>query len=218
METPTPPVQPVLTEGVYHSVLDTVDKQPVSLVLPKAYEPAYSYPLLVFLHGHGESENQWLDALPSLSQRNYIGLSLRGPTKVRRRDGVPGYGWGGGRRCDSVLEDYVLTAVAETVDVCNIHPDRIFLVGACEGGSVAYRLALSFPEKFAGAVVLNGWLPSGPLPLARHRRGAPGPIFIGQGVRNRSVAPARAVEAQHLLYSAGLDVELRTYQAGHETT
>ncbi|MGL4465377.1 MAG: alpha/beta hydrolase, partial [Planctomycetia bacterium] len=46
----------------------------------------------------------------------------------------------------------------------------------------------------------------------------PGPIFIGQGVRNRSVAPARAVEAQHLLYSAGLDVELRTYQAGHETT
>ncbi len=43
-----------LEEGVYHSHLDDDGKMPVSLFLPKAYEPRYPYPLLVFLHGHGE--------------------------------------------------------------------------------------------------------------------------------------------------------------------
>ena len=47
------------------------------------------------------------------------------------------------------------------VDRFTFTPRRIFLVGVGEGAAVAYRLRLSYPERFAGVVAINGWLPSG---------------------------------------------------------
>ena len=32
---------------------------------------------------------------------------------------------------------------------------------------MAYRLGLSYPERFAGVVAINGWIPGGFRPLAR---------------------------------------------------
>ena len=202
-------------EGIYHSELDADGKRPVSMYLPQAYEPRYPYPLLVFLHGHGETETQWIDSVPSISRRNYICLSLRGPHPVDRPDGREGYGWGRNRRCDGLIEDYVLTAVEETMRVCNVHSERIFLAGFCEGATAAYRLVLTFPEKFAGVVALNGWLPQEPLPLGRFLNGASASAFIGHGCENAAVAPRKAEEAHDILYSAGLPVRLRYYPVGH---
>src|SRR3954453_23077042 len=62
--------------------------------IPQRYEPNYAYPLLVLLHGRGGDEQQMVRAMPALSWRNYVGLSLRGPETVHRRDRHAGYGWG----------------------------------------------------------------------------------------------------------------------------
>lgn len=209
------PAGTVLREGVYHSQLDDDGRMPVSLFLPQAYEPRYPYPLLVFLHGYGEKEMQWIDVVPSLSRRNYICIGLRGLQPVARRDGETGYCWGRNRRCDSVLEDYVLTAIRETMRVCHIHSERIFLAGICEGASIAYQIGLSFPEKFAGMIALNGFLPQGPLPLAGLRDGRHLRVLIGHGIANPKVPRHKAVEAHRLLYAAGLQVDMRLYPTDH---
>jgi phospholipase/carboxylesterase len=202
-------------EGVYQSQLDPAGTMPISLFLPQAYEPRYPYPLLVFLHGHGEAERQWIDAVPALSRRNYIGIGLRGMRKVQRSDGAVGYSWGRNRRCDGLIEDYVLTAVRETMHVCHIHSERIFLAGFCEGASVAYHLGLSFPDKFAGIVAINGWIPDGPLPLSLAAHRAELGVFIGHGAHNRTVPVRRAREAYRLLASAGHPVRYREYPTDH---
>lgn len=206
----------LLEEGVYHSQLDTDGKMPVSMFLPQSYEPRYPYPLLVFLHGHGEKETQWIDAVPSLSRRNYICIGLRGPHRVVGKDGREGYGWGRNRRCDGAIEDYVLTAVHETMRVCHIHSERVFLAGFCEGATIAYQLGLAFSEKVAGIIALNGWLPPGPLPLSRATVTAKSlNVFIGHGTANQVVPPHKADEAHRFFYSAGLPVEMRFYPAAH---
>lgn len=202
-------------EGVYRSQLDEAGQMPMSLFLPQAYEPRYPYPLLVFLHGHGEQEHQWIDAVPNISRRNYICIGLRGFRPVHRADGQLGYSWGGNRRCDGMIEEYVLTAVQETMRVCHVHSERIFLAGFCEGASVAYHLGLSFPEKFAGIVALNGWLPEGPLPMVGRESQDELGIFVGHGTANRRVPIRKAREAYELLTSAGLDVDLRLYATDH---
>ncbi|MFO0948589.1 MAG: esterase [Planctomycetota bacterium] len=209
------PVEMLRQEGIYHSHLDSEGRRPVSLFLPQAYEPRYPYPLLVFLHGYGEKEMQWIDAVPSLSRRNYICIGLRGMQSVTRKDGEVGYCWGRGRRCDSAIEDYVLTAIRETMRVCHIHSERIFLAGICEGATIAYQLGLSFPEKFAGMIALNGWLPDGPLPMAGLRYGRHLRVFIGHGMANPRVPRQRAEDAYRLLYAAGVHVDLRCYPADH---
>jgi phospholipase/carboxylesterase len=202
-------------EGVYRSQLDEAGRMPMSLFLPQAYEPRYPYPLLVFLHGHGEQERQWIDAVPNLSRRNYICIGLRGVRSVVRADGETGYSWGGARRCDAMIEEYVLSAIQETMRVCHVHSERIFLAGFCEGASVAYQLGLSFPDKFAGIVSLNGWVPPGPYAFRQASQEAGPGIFIGHGMQNQRVPMDRAKEAYQLLMAAGLNVTLRLYPSDH---
>src|SRR5205085_545466 len=115
-----------------------------------------------------------------VSRRNYICLAVRGPQRVTRVNGGRGFGWDEEATADADTEEYVFSAIEQVCDEYPIHPDRIFLAGLCEGASLAYRLALGFPERFAGVMALNGKLPrSGPLlrlPAARRLR-----VFMGHG-------------------------------------
>ncbi len=159
--------------------------------IPRQYEPNYAYPLLVLLHARGGDEEQLVRAMPALSWRNYVGLGLRGPEPVTKRDRLVGFGWGAefeqperrrARRSRPLseaeivrrvlfdpepeafdrLEEAVFTAILQTRRLLHVHSERIFLVGCGEGAAVAYWLGLSFPERFAGVVAINGWLPGRP--------------------------------------------------------
>src|SRR4051794_41904352 len=98
-------------EGFYTTEVANPGPLPVRTFLPTGYEPRYPYPLLVFFHGHGGSEEQILRLAPRLSRRNYICISLRGPdTLGARADGRMGYTWGPDGTANTLVEDYVLQA------------------------------------------------------------------------------------------------------------
>jgi phospholipase/carboxylesterase len=203
-------------EGFYTSQVQAPQGWPLRTFLPTGYEPNYAYPLLVFLHGHGGNEEQILRLAPRLSRRNYISIGLRGPQLLgQRSDGSQGYTWGTDGRCDAVIEDYVLRAVEQTRRNYHVHSERIYLAGICEGAALAYRLGLSFPEKFAGVISLNGGLPTRGslffrLPHIRALR-----MFIGHGIANAILPLSSARSNFRLLYTAGLDVRLHTYPTTH---
>src|SRR5580765_7938971 len=172
-------------EGFYTSEVQVPDRQPVRTFLPTGYEPKYAYPLLVFFHGHGSCDEQVLRLAPRLSRRNYICISLRGPQPLGPRpDGRLGYTWGTDGQSDAQMEDYVLRAIEQTRRHYHVHSERIYLAGFCEGATLAYRLAMTFPERVAGVISLNGTMPrrGGPLlrlPEARSLR-----VLIGHGIAN----------------------------------
>ena len=70
------------------SVFNNLGLQPLveTRFIPRQYEPNYAYPLLVLLHARGGDEDQLVRAMPALSWRNYVGLGLRGPEPVIKRD------------------------------------------------------------------------------------------------------------------------------------
>src|SRR5436190_16029603 len=101
-------------EGFYTSEVHAPRRLPVRTFLPTGYEPNYPYPLLVFFHGQGGSEEQVLKLAPRLSRRNYISIALRGPEVLDPHpDGRLGYAWGRDGQSDSVVEDYVFHAVQQ---------------------------------------------------------------------------------------------------------
>jgi phospholipase/carboxylesterase len=202
-------------EGFYTSLVETPDALPVRTFLPTGYEPNYPYPLLVFLHGHGGNEEQVLRLAPRLSRRNYIAIGLRGPQMVATRPGGRCcYSWGTGGQRGTSIEDYLVRAVQQTRRNYHVHSERIFLAGVCEGATQAYRLGLSFPDKVAGVIALNGKLPAGgPLFRLPHIRGLK--VLIGHGIANAVVPLALARRDVRLLYTAGVDVRLHTYPTTH---
>src|SRR5260370_1132824 len=109
-------------EGFYTSEVQAPRRLPLRTFLPTGYEPNYPYPLLVFLHGHGGSEEQILRLAPRLSRRNYICIALRGLEQIGpRADGRPGYTWGIDGHDDPLVEDYVFRSIEQTRRQYHIH-------------------------------------------------------------------------------------------------
>jgi phospholipase/carboxylesterase len=207
---------PHLTEGFYTSEVQSLDHRPIRTFLPIGYEPNYPYPLLVFFHGQGGDEEQALRLAPRLSRRNYICIGLRGPQAVGPRfDGRMGYGWGQDGPCDSPVEEYVLRAVEQTRRSYHVHSERVYLAGFCEGATLAYRIGLAFPEKFAGVISLNGAMPRQGCPLLRLNDLRSLRVFSGHGIANAVIPLALARRDHRLLYTAGLPIEFRTYPTTH---
>jgi phospholipase/carboxylesterase len=218
-----------------------------SRFVPQRYEPNYPYPLLVLFHARGGDEQQMVRSMPAMSWRNYVGVSLRGPEPVVRRSRCEGFGWGGefGRpdRPESrgqssiadaeivrrrlwdtapdpvdVLEDGVFDAIRKTRRSLHVHSERIFLVGCGEGAAVAYRLGLSYPERFAGVVSINGWLPSGFRPLGRLKACRDLRILVVHGEWNTRVPVRAARRDVSMLRAGGLQVAFQSYPCAHRLT
>jgi phospholipase/carboxylesterase len=170
----------------------------------------------VFLHGHEGNEEQILRLAPRLSRRNYVCIGLRGPQPLgTRADGRLGYGWGTDNRTLSLVEDYVIRSVEHTRRNYHIHSERIYLAGFAEGATVAYRLGLLFPERFAGVISLNGIMPRERRPLFRLPELRQLRVLIGHGIANVFMPLSSAREDHRALYTAGLDVRMNTYPTTH---
>src|SRR5262249_28473912 len=126
-----------------------------------------------------------------------------------------GYSWGAAGENENLLEDYVLRAVEQARRNYHIHSERIYLAGFREGAGLAYRLGLTFPEKFAGVISLNGAMARRGNPLFRLPELRQLRVLIGHGIANSVVPLALARADFRLLYTAGLDVCLHTYPATH---
>jgi phospholipase/carboxylesterase len=215
--------------------------------VPQRYEPNYAYPLLALFHPRGGDEQQMVRSMPAMSWRNYVGLSLRGPEASIRRDQHEGFGWGvdfarrdrriarpgapGGeadlvrrrlfeneRDAIDALEDGVFSAIRETRRALHVHSERIFLVGCGEGAAVAYRLGLSYPERFAGVVAINGWLPGNFRPLARVKACRELSILVVHGEWNARVPVQATRRDVAALRAGGLRVAFQAYPCAHRIT
>jgi phospholipase/carboxylesterase len=203
-------------EGYYTSEVEAPRPLPVRTFLPINYEPRYPYPLLVFFHGHGGNEEQIMRLAPRLSRRNYISIGLRGPTHLGcRADGQKRFSWGDGGS-STLIEDYLIRAVEQTRLSYHVHSERIYLAGFAEGAAMAYRLGLTFPEKLAGVISLNGIMPRHNRPLLRLPEARGLRVFIGHGIANSIVPLSMARQDSRLLYTAGLDVDMHTYPTTHK--
>jgi len=215
--------------------------------IPRQYEPNYAYPLLVLLHGRGGDEEQLVRAMPALSWRNYVGLGLRGPELVTKQDRLVGFGWGAdfeqherrrSRRNLKLteaeivrrvlqdpepegvdrLEEGVFTTILQTRRLLHVHSERIFLVGCGEGAAVAYWFGLNFPERFAGVVAINGWLPVGLRPLGRVKACRELPVLVVHGAWNAKVPLHEARQNVATLRAGGLRVAFQSYPSSHRLT
>jgi phospholipase/carboxylesterase len=215
--------------------------------IPRQYEPNYAYPLLVLFHARSGDEDQLVRAMPALSWRNYVGLGLRGPEPVIRRDRLTGYGWGSeferpdrmrARHASArsefeivhralfdsepdgldLLEQTIFTAILQTRRLLHVHSERIFLVGCGEGAAVAYWLGLRFPERFAGVVAINGWLPVGLRPLGRVRACRNLPVLVVHGAWNSKAPLHEARQNVATLRAGGLRVAFQSYPSSHRLT
>ncbi len=186
----------------------------VSYFAPEGYEANYSYPLLVWLHNAGGDERQLARVLPLVSTRNYVGLGVRGPAAAERR----GYAWPQTAEGIDAANHQLADAIAKARERFNIHSGRIFLAGYQSGGTMAYRLALRNPERFAGAASFGGPFPEGHMPLARLAQIRKFPLLLAHCRDSQSYPTDRVCQELSLFHAAAMSVTLRQYPCDDEMT
>lgn len=201
----------VATTGTFASAVIAPTQRPIRTYLPAQYERRYAYPLVIFFHPDGGNEEAAVRMAPQLSERNFIGLGLRGPQSLGMADGVDGYGWDGASTDD--LEEYVVRAVEQTRREYHVHSERIYFAGIGNGATAAFRAGFRLANRIAGIACLNGSYP--PVepgrPQFRLADVRKLKVLIGHGVANSNTPVTHAEKTYRLMYAAGANVKYLTY-------
>jgi phospholipase/carboxylesterase len=187
-----------------------------ALFAPLHYEPNYAYPLLVWLHGPRDNESQLKRVMPLISMRNYVAVGPRGPRYDDRMAAGSGYSWSQSVAEWSIAEQRIFDAIELAQARFHIAPGRVFLAGYDCGGSMAFRVAMDQPERFAGVLSLCGRFPNSEAPLRRLSDARRVPLFLACGRDSRSYTTVEVCSNLKLFHSAGMNVSLRQYPCDHE--
>jgi phospholipase/carboxylesterase len=187
------------------------------LFAPMHYAPGYAYPLIVWLHGCGGDERQLQRVMPLVSMRNYVAVAPRGTQMSDEgKTGRPSYGWLQTDEHIQRAEQRVFDAVELAGRKYHVSPSRVFLTGFDAGGTMAMRIAMSHPTRFAGVLSLCGAFPTGRTPfcnlVAARRLG----IFLATGRGSLAYPATQVCEDLRLLHTAGVSITVRQYPCGHE--
>lgn len=191
------------------------ERAPFACFVPLHYEPNYAYPLLVWLHGARDGEGQLKRIMPLVSMRNYVAVAPRGPRELTIDDRTA-YTWRQSEADIVLAEQRVGECVAAARRNFHVRPDRVFLAGFDCGGTMAFRLALRQPERYAGVASLCGAFPSGRAPLGRYAEARRLPLFLTCGRDSAAYPPEQVCRDLRLFHSAGMSIALRQYPCGQE--
>jgi phospholipase/carboxylesterase len=180
---------------------------------PLHYERNYAYPLVVWLHGPDDDERQVTQVIPLVSSRNYVGV---GPRGTLPGDLADSYRWAQDASHIVLAEQRVLSAVAAARRWLNINPSRIYLAGYGCGGTMAFRIALNAPRRFAGVLSVGGPFPTTLRPLAQVHAARGLPIFLATGRDSLTYPEAEVCDHLRLFHAAGMSVCLRQYSCGDD--
>jgi len=188
---------------------------PMATFTPTAYEAGYQYPLLVWLHADACDECSLHEVMRHVSLRNFVGVAPRG---VEACDEA-GYGWRQSADAIDAAEDAVFDAVEAARSRFSLHPQRVFLAGSGAGGTMAMRVALRHPDRFAGVATIDGPLPTGDRPLmARLNDLRRLPLMLAASRDSFAYGEASVCRDLSLLHSAGCRVAVRQYPGDDDLT
>ncbi len=209
-------VAPPVTFEIQSGLFSTIQQDTIHAIFtPLHYEPGYSYPLVVWLHGSGCDERQLLRIMPLISMRNYVAVAPRGGAIASPAEKVA-YGWSHDEQEIQQAEQRIFDSIETTFRRFNINQHRIFLAGFDTGGTMALRIAMNHPYKFAGVLSLGGCLPTGGAPLSRLPEARQVSIFLASGRRSTVYGEKQVCDDLRLLHTAGMSITLRLYPCGHE--
>lgn len=189
--------------------VETVTKEKLDyyLYFPQDYatSPQKKFPILLFLHGGGESG----DTLGALKKNGPPKLIVQGkqfPFLILAPQNPHQKKWWNTRAVNQLLD----SVVAHN----RVDKQRIYLTGLSRGGGAAWEMAVQYPEKFAALAVVCGMAP---LPYAAWID-KDMPIWVFHGEEDKSIPISESEKMVERLNEMGHDIQFTRYPGvGHDS-
>lgn len=187
---------------------------PYTLLIPAGYDPARSYPAVVYLHG-GVNRSEWEPG--GEWWRDYDRIADEDRIVI-----VPA-SWSAARWWQEAQSDNLAEILAGVKRLYNVDENRVFLIGISDGGTGAYYQAFRRTTPWAGFLAFIGH----PAVLSSPRIGADGlmfvpnlrnkPLFIVNGGQDRLYPTASIEPYVELFRRSGVELVYRPQpESGHD--
>jgi phospholipase/carboxylesterase len=191
---------------------------------PKGVGP---HPTILTLHGRGANALDLLGLAPYLCNGKFLMICPQGPLETPIGPDAFGYAWypmsmGGPPDIGAILSSRQM--LQQFLDSClqryPIDAKKLVVLGFSQGGVMAYSLALSNPERFAGLAVLSSWLPRELIPEISINQEAVRvlPTLVQHGSEDPMIQIQRAQDSVEQLREFRVPLTYREYDMGHEIT
>lgn len=125
------------------------------LCVPDSYDPARSYPLIIAMHGYGDTNTNFESNSGLTAMANDAGFIIAYPQSRSK-------GWNAGgsgfayitNNADDVA--YILSIIEEISSGYSVDAKRVYLTGHSNGAFMAYYLAAVVPSRFAAIAPVAG--------------------------------------------------------------
>jgi phospholipase/carboxylesterase len=190
------------------------------------FEPSGNgpHPAILALHGWGATAQDLLGLAPLLGGGRFLMLCPQGPVEVPLGPHAVGYGWfpltlGVPTDVPALVaaRDKLRAFVDSAIERYPIDREKLVVLGFSQGGVMAYGLALSEPERFAGVAVLSSWLPKELAALFSQveSKRLP-PVLVQHGSLDELIEIGRARDSVEMLRGLTPQVTYREYDMAHE--
>lgn len=176
-------------------------------------------PTVVALHGHGAHGMDLLGLAPYLAGGRVLMLCPQAEFEI----GPGSYTWfnrppDGQRSVDEVerVTAALRTFIDKAVPRAGGDPSRMVVLGFSQGGTLAYRLGLGEPRRFAGIAALSTYFPDDLTAAIDRDHIADVPLLIQHGTEDPQIEVARARTSRDLLMTLGARPEYHEYPMRHE--
>jgi predicted esterase len=187
--------------------------------LPEGYDDSAAVPLVIGLHGYGDSPENFIRLWGLFDSPRFIYACPRAPYPVLLNGDI-GWSWfmttgdpweTAGMDRHSV--DFVMAAIDSLRARFSV--SRVFLVGFSQGCAVTWLIGLRESGELSGIAGLGGRLETAVLPESLLVPALGLPAFVGNGTEDEKAPPVDGEDAARFLSEHGFEVTLRTWQGGH---
>ena len=172
------------------------------LDLPKDYSEKTEWPLLVFLHGYGQSGDD-LQIVRENGPPKLSGEGKQFPFVLASPQCPTGFYWRG---------NVVIGLIDHLIENYSIDPNRIYLTGLSMGGYGTWQISHEYPERFAAvAPVCGGGLFVSPYFMDRLKNL---PVWAFHDKRDDVIPYQESVSMVEGVNAAGGNAKLTTFDEG----
>lgn len=183
-----------------------------------------AHPLLIALHGYGASKRQMMREARLLAPSGFAIASLQGfhqHIREPKEKGGPlrfGFGWVTNFHPEesvALAHGALLDLINRLTDEGRADPRRIFLLGFSQSCALNYRFAFTHTNRLRGVIGICGGIP-GDWETGEQYKQTDASVLHLCGSRDEFYPPERVAGYGAQLRERAREVEVKSYDAGHE--
>ncbi len=192
---------------------------PCLVRLPRGFDPALEYPLVVGLHGYGDSPENFIGLWEMFQRPDFIYACPSAPYPFMENN-LTGYSWimrgedaAETARQTRLSTDYVMAAVTELKGRYRV--SEVFLFGFSQGCSLTWMTGMYNPEEFAGLIGFAGGLDTADVEMSAVSDLSGLNVFAAGGTMDEAVDAQTVAAAAEILDDLGAETVFHSWEGVH---